>query len=55
MGEAAGERRRCRLLRADVWTDNRELQSYYKNLGFTHVRTVVRDDYPSGALFQIAV
>ncbi|MGH8880252.1 MAG: GNAT family N-acetyltransferase [Stackebrandtia sp.] len=39
-------------LRVDVWTTNTELQDYYRQQGFTHVRTVVRDDYPSGALFQ---
>jgi N-acetylglutamate synthase-like GNAT family acetyltransferase len=42
----------ARWLRVDVWTTNRRLQDYYRQQGFTHVRTVVRDDYPSGALFQ---
>jgi ribosomal protein S18 acetylase RimI-like enzyme len=39
-------------LRVDVWTTNTRLQDYYRQQGFTHVRTVDRDDYPSGALFQ---
>lgn len=39
-------------LRIDVWTDNNALQRYYQQLGFKHVRTIVRDDDPSGALFQ---
>ena len=42
-------------LRADVWTDNLGLHEYYLKQGFTHVRTVRRDDYPSGALFQKSV
>lgn len=41
-------------LRADVWTTNTALHDYYRRLGWTHVRTVVRGDYPSGALFQLA-
>lgn len=41
-----------RWLRVDVWTTNVALQRYYERQGFQHVRTVVRDDYPSGALFQ---
>ena len=39
-------------LRLDVWTTNRELQRYYLEQGFTHVRTVVLSHNPSGALFQ---
>jgi GNAT superfamily N-acetyltransferase len=41
----------ARWLRVDVWTTNRQLQHYYLDLGFTHVRTVVSHN-PSGALFQ---
>lgn len=40
-------------LRADVWTTNHGLHDYYRGLGWQHVRTVVSDDYPSGALFQL--
>lgn len=40
-----------RWLRVDVWTTNGDLQKYYLNLGFEHVRTI-ESDYPSGALFQ---
>ena len=39
-------------LRLDVWTTNHELQRYYLEQGFTHVRTVVLAHNPSGALFQ---
>jgi GNAT superfamily N-acetyltransferase len=39
-------------LRLDVWTTNHELQRYYLDQGFTHVRTVVLSHNPSGALFQ---
>ncbi len=39
-------------LRVDVWTTNRELQQYYLDHGFTHVRTVALAHNPSGALFQ---
>lgn len=39
-------------IRADVWTTNEELQRYYIEQGFTHVRTVKLDHYPSGAVFQ---
>lgn len=42
-------------LRADVWTHNEGLHRYYLGRGWDHVRTVERDDYPSGALFQLAV
>ena len=45
---AAGDR----WLRVDVWTTNRQLQDYYRRLGFAHVRTVVLAHNPSGALFQ---
>lgn len=41
-----------RWLRLDAWTTNTSLQDYYRLLGFQHVRTVHRDDNPSGALFQ---
>ena len=39
-------------LRVDVWTTNEQLQHYYLNQGFTHVRTMVLPHNPSGALFQ---
>jgi GNAT superfamily N-acetyltransferase len=39
-------------LRLDVWTTNQRLQRYYLEQGFTHVRTVVLQHNPSGALFQ---
>lgn len=42
----------AKWLRLDAWTTNRDLHSYYERQGFLHVRTVVRADYPSGALFQ---
>jgi ribosomal protein S18 acetylase RimI-like enzyme len=42
----------ARWIRVDVWTTNDDLQRYYQHEGFEHVRTVVRDDYPSGALLQ---
>jgi predicted N-acetyltransferase YhbS len=42
-------------LRVDVWTTNAALHGYYKDHGFTHLRTVPFEaewDYPSAALFQ---
>jgi ribosomal protein S18 acetylase RimI-like enzyme len=42
-------------IRVDVWTTNTELHGYYKNQGFTHLRTKEfrkEWDYPSAALFQ---
>jgi GNAT superfamily N-acetyltransferase len=42
-------------LRVDVWTSNTALHGYYKDQGFTHLRTVPFDtewEYPSAALFQ---
>jgi GNAT superfamily N-acetyltransferase len=39
-------------LRIDVWTTNEQLQKYYLDQGFSHVRTVVLPHNPSGALFQ---
>src|SRR4030095_5261213 len=42
----------ARWLRLDVWTTNDALQRYYLDRGFTHVRTVVLEHNPSGALFQ---
>jgi GNAT superfamily N-acetyltransferase len=39
-------------LRLDVWTTNKELQRYYLDHGFSHVRTVALPGDPSGALFQ---
>jgi ribosomal protein S18 acetylase RimI-like enzyme len=41
-----------RWLRLDAWRTNPELISYYKDQGFTHVRTVWPEDRRSGALFQ---
>ena len=45
-------RRRCQLLRVDVWTTNERLQHYDRKQGFVYVRTVVLSHNPSGALFQ---
>ncbi|MFB6807631.1 GNAT family N-acetyltransferase [Streptomyces sp. NPDC056387] len=42
------------LLRLDAWRSNDELQRYYSNRGFVHVRTVEAADRSSGALFQRA-
>jgi GNAT superfamily N-acetyltransferase len=42
----------AKWLRLDAWTTNTALHKYYIRQGFEHVRTVVRSDYPSGALFQ---
>lgn len=42
----------AKWLRLDAWTTNRVLQDFYRRQGFEHVRTVIRPDYPSGALFQ---
>jgi GNAT superfamily N-acetyltransferase len=42
-------------IRVDVWTINYGLHNFYKNQGFTHLRTCsFKDpwDYPSAALFQ---
>jgi GNAT superfamily N-acetyltransferase len=39
-------------LRLDVWTTNHDLQRYYLEQGFIHVRTVALAHNPSGALFQ---
>jgi len=42
-------------IRVDVWTTNAGLHQYYKNQGFTHLRTKEFQkewDYPSAALFQ---
>lgn len=41
-----------RWLRLDAWRDNTDLQTYYTNRGFTHVRTVDVAGRGSGALFQ---
>ncbi|MFI5064595.1 MAG: GNAT family N-acetyltransferase [Streptosporangiales bacterium] len=48
----ARERDGARYIRVDVWSTNRQLQSYYERLGFklhSHSRFA---DYPSGALYQ---
>jgi GNAT superfamily N-acetyltransferase len=45
----------AKWLRVDVWTTNSGLHQYYKNQGFTHLRTkevVTEWEYPSAALFQ---
>jgi GNAT superfamily N-acetyltransferase len=42
----------ARWLRVDAWTTNDKLQQYYRDQGFTHVRTVVLPHNPSGAVFQ---
>lgn len=42
----------AKWLRLDAWTTNTALHGYYVRQGFAHVRTIVRPDYPSGALFQ---
>jgi hypothetical protein len=42
----------ARSLRVDVWTTNDKLQQYYRDQGFTHVRTVVLSHNPSGAVLQ---
>ena len=42
-------------LRVDVWTTNAALHGYYKDQGFTHLRTAPFETewhYPSAALFQ---
>jgi GNAT superfamily N-acetyltransferase len=39
-------------LRLDVWTTNLQLQRYYLDQDFIHVRTVALSHNPSGALFQ---
>ncbi|MFC8454753.1 GNAT family N-acetyltransferase [Kitasatospora sp. NPDC057223] len=39
-------------LRLDAWRDNTDLQAYYTNRGFTHVRSVDVASRGSGALFQ---
>jgi GNAT superfamily N-acetyltransferase len=42
-------------IRVDVWTENFDLHDYYRNHGFTYLRTRHYDDpweYPSAALFQ---
>jgi GNAT superfamily N-acetyltransferase len=42
------------LLRLDAWVTNGALHTYYKNLGFEHVRTEEVADRGSGALFERA-
>lgn len=39
-------------LRLDAWKTNDDLQRYYSERGFTHIRTVDAADRRSGALFQ---
>ncbi|MER6916736.1 GNAT family N-acetyltransferase [Streptomyces sp. NPDC000594] len=42
------------LLRLDAWRTNDDLQRYYSDRGFVHVRTVDAAERSSGALFQRA-
>ncbi|MFD8937913.1 GNAT family N-acetyltransferase, partial [Streptomyces sp. NPDC059578] len=53
---AGGEaiRQGKQLLRLDAWRTNTELQRYYSDRGFAHVRTVDDVDRSSGALFERA-
>lgn len=39
------------LIRIDVWSTNRRLQDYYRQMGFQHLRTV--PNTVSGALFEL--
>lgn len=39
-------------LRLDAWTTNRQLQQYYRDQGFRHVRTTELVHNQSGALFE---
>ncbi|MET8146355.1 GNAT family N-acetyltransferase [Sphaerisporangium sp. NPDC005288] len=41
-----------RWVRLDCWRDNLDLQQYYLDRGFAHVRTMVVEGRDSGALFQ---
>jgi GNAT superfamily N-acetyltransferase len=41
-----------RWVRLDAWRSNHELQRYYRDRGFKHVRTVELAQRKSGALFQ---
>jgi GNAT superfamily N-acetyltransferase len=41
-----------RWLRLDAWARNPQLHRYYLNEGFGNLRTLLLDDYMSGALFQ---
>jgi len=36
----------------DAWRDNEGLHAYYRDRGFTHLRTVEAEGRRSGALFQ---
>lgn len=40
------------LVRLDAWRTNRDLHAYYKQTGWTYIRTVEREHRRSGALFQ---
>jgi hypothetical protein len=54
-GKRGRQNWKAEFIRADVWTLNFALHNYYKNEGFTHVRTCDFKDpweYPSAALFQ---
>ncbi|GAA0717963.1 GNAT family N-acetyltransferase [Dactylosporangium roseum] len=42
----------CRWLRLDAWKTNEQLHDYYRQRGWTHVRTVDKVNRRSGALFQ---
>jgi GNAT superfamily N-acetyltransferase len=56
--EVGGRNHRAKVIRVDVWTNNRDLHAYYERQHFT--RCAGRDpaelgDYPSQALFERAV
>lgn len=54
-GERAAREWAANWIRVDVWTTNTDLHEYYKNQGFTHLRTKevpTEWEYPSAALFQ---
>src|SRR3954468_3816417 len=46
-------RRGCTWLRLDAWKTNEQLQAYYRDRGWTYLRTSDNPERHSGALFQI--
>lgn len=51
--KGAARQRGAKLIRIDVWTDNAELHTYYRRLGFRDVAArTTSDRTPSGALFE---
>lgn len=48
-------RRGCRAVRLDAWKTNTELQAYYTERGWKHVRTVDVPGRNSGSLFELPV